>query len=72
MSSASGLVPGKYARVEREWRFLLAGLPDGMPPASARRITDRYLTSTSLRLRLESPHSSGQVPIMPHLHQEYQ
>ncbi len=57
MSSASGLVPGKYARVEREWRFLLAGLPDGMPPASARRITDRHLTSTSLRLR----HISGLV-----------
>src|SRR6266496_1542731 len=55
MSSASGLVPGKYARVEREWRYLLAGLPDGIPPASARRITDRYLTSTSLRLR----HISG-------------
>ena len=55
MSAASGLVPGKYARIEREWRFLLAGLPDGMPPACARRITDRYLTSTSLRLR----HISG-------------
>jgi hypothetical protein len=43
---------GKYARIERERRFLLPGPP---PPAAAaagrRRITDRYLTGTRLRLR---------------------
>ncbi len=51
-------VPGKYARVERERRFLLTGLPGGTPPASARRIIDRYLISTSLRLRhVSSPES---------------
>ncbi len=55
MSPASGLVPGKYARVELEWRFLLASLPGRIRPATARRIIDRYLTGTSLRLR----HISG-------------
>ncbi len=54
-SPASGPVPGKYARVEREHRYLLASLPDEIRPASVRRIIDRYLTSTSLRLR----HTSG-------------
>ncbi len=54
-SPASGPVPGKYARVEREHRYLLASLPDEIRPASVRRIIDRYLTSTSLRLR----HISG-------------
>ncbi|GAA4954294.1 hypothetical protein [Actinoplanes utahensis] len=42
---------GKYARVERERRFLLAAPP---PPAAVtvtRTITDRYLTGTRLRLR---------------------
>lgn len=41
---------GKYARVERERRFLLAAPPAG-PHTEARRITDRYLTGTRLRLR---------------------
>jgi hypothetical protein len=44
------LSPGKYARVERERRFLLAAAPEGLP-GPARRITDRYLTGTRLRLR---------------------
>ncbi|WP_327358246.1 hypothetical protein [Streptomyces sp. NBC_01304] len=42
---------GKYARIERERRFLLAGAP---PPSSVtvtRWITDRYLEGTRLRLR---------------------
>jgi CYTH domain-containing protein len=45
------LVPGKYALVERERRFLLAGMPAGERPAGARQITDHYLIGTSLRLR---------------------
>lgn len=41
---------GKYARVERERRFLLAAAPtDGV--TRARQITDRYLPGTCLRLR---------------------
>jgi len=43
--------PGKYARVERERRFLLAGLPEDQPATAIRKITDRYLIGTALRLR---------------------
>jgi CYTH domain-containing protein len=43
--------PGKYARVERERRFLLAGLPKDQPATAIRKITDRYLIGTALRLR---------------------
>jgi CYTH domain-containing protein len=39
----------KYAVVERERRFLLARLPDGV--VSTVEIVDRYLTGTRLRLR---------------------
>lgn len=46
-----GLVPGKYARVERERRFLLAGLPAGERPTEVRTIVDHYLAGTTLRLR---------------------
>jgi len=42
--------PGKYARVERERRFLLAASPPAEPTAVF-RITDRYLTGTRMRLR---------------------
>jgi CYTH domain-containing protein len=45
------LIPGKYARVERERRFLLSRLPTAERPASVRKITDHYLSGTSLRLR---------------------
>ena len=41
--------PLKYAVVERERRYLLAGLPDGV--TSTRQIVDRYVTGTRLRLR---------------------
>ncbi len=41
---------GKYARVERERRFLLAAPPPEVA-AAPRRIIDRYLTGTRLRLR---------------------
>jgi len=42
---------GKYARVERERRFLLAAPPPLSAVAGSRRITDRYLPGTRLRLR---------------------
>lgn len=51
-SGAGGpVVEGKYARVERERRFLMAGRPSGAGVTAVRRITDRYLTGTRLRLR---------------------
>lgn len=39
----------KYAVVERERRFLLARLPTGV--VTTRRIVDRYITGTRMRLR---------------------
>ncbi|QYJ05092.1 hypothetical protein KUV85_05240 [Nocardioides panacisoli] len=39
----------KYARIERERRFLVAAVPDGV--VERRTITDRYLHDTHLRLR---------------------
>jgi CYTH domain-containing protein len=42
---------GKYARVERERRFLLAAPPPSSAVTDSRRITDRYLPGTRLRLR---------------------
>ncbi|MCC2593756.1 hypothetical protein LKO27_10100 [Tessaracoccus sp. OS52] len=39
----------KYAVIERERRFLVRSLPDGV--VAVRQITDRYLTGTRLRLR---------------------
>ncbi|MFE2431445.1 hypothetical protein ACFXJ5_32495 [Streptomyces sp. NPDC059373] len=50
---------GKYARVERERRFLLAGLPDGTPSGAARSIVDRYVTGTRLRLRQITDEGTG-------------
>jgi len=45
------LSDGKYARVERERRFLLAEPPPASTTTAPRQITDRYLTGTRLRLR---------------------
>ena len=47
---------GKYAQVERERRFLLDHMPPGTRTAEGRRIVDRYLTGTTLRLRHMSDH----------------
>ena len=42
----------KYTRVERERRYLLRGLPDGLEAnAPHAQITDNYVTGTRLRLR---------------------
>lgn len=43
---------GKYARIERERRFLLRELPEGLTRASQHlQIWDNYITKTRLRLR---------------------
>jgi len=42
---------GKYARIERERRFLLVAPPPPPAVTARRRITDRYLPGTRLRLR---------------------
>jgi CYTH domain-containing protein len=41
---------GKYARIERERRFLMGALPDG-PCVRRATIADRYIEGTRLRLR---------------------
>jgi CYTH domain-containing protein len=42
----------KYERVERERRYLLAGLPEGLKLQDEHaQITDNYITGTRLRLR---------------------
>lgn len=50
--------PLKYAVVERERRFLVASLPEGV--TSTREILDRYVAGTRLRLR-EVRHTDGTV-----------
>lgn len=42
-------VPLKYAAVERERRYLITSLPNGV--SSTKEILDRYVTGTRLRLR---------------------
>jgi len=49
-TGAVGPQPPKYALVERERRFLVKRLPPWSPEAE-RRITDRYLGGSRLRLR---------------------
>ncbi len=44
----------KYSRVERERRFLLNHLPTDANVVRTRRITDRYIDGTALRLRQQS------------------
>ncbi len=54
LTDQNTIVPAesKYARVERERRYLLQDLPEGMNRASPHvQITDNYLTGTRLRLR---------------------
>ena len=41
----------KYARIEWERRFLLAGIPNEAKVTRVRRIADRYIVGTRLRLR---------------------
>lgn len=56
MSAADGLESpaahrDKYARVERERRFLLAQVPPGEGAIAVRRLVDRYVNGTRLRVR---------------------
>jgi CYTH domain-containing protein len=45
------MAPSKYARVEIERRFLLAGVPDGEDVRTVHEIDDRYIDATRMRLR---------------------
>jgi len=54
LTDQNTIVPAgsKYARVERERRYLLRDLPEGLTRASPHvQITDNYLAGTRLRLR---------------------
>ncbi len=65
MTEQNGISPdepvrdGKYARVERERRFLLSEPPPAFEADQSRRITDRYLPATRLRLRRVEHGGSG-------------
>lgn len=50
----------KYARIEWERRFLLDHFPSGVNANRVRRISDRYIEGTTLRLRQQSD-NEGQV-----------
>jgi CYTH domain-containing protein len=53
LTEQNTVVPdSKYARVERERRYLLPDLPEGLTRADPHlQITDNYITGTRLRLR---------------------
>jgi len=53
LTDENTIVPeSKYARVERERRYLLKDLPEGLTRADPHlQITDNYITGTRLRLR---------------------
>jgi len=53
LTDQNTLVPeSKYARVERERRYLLRDLPEGMTRADPHvQITDNYITGSRLRIR---------------------
>jgi len=54
LTDQNTIVPAqsKYARLERERRYLLQDLPDGLTRADPHvQITDNYITGTRLRLR---------------------
>src|SRR5438045_5550419 len=53
LTNQNTIVPeSKYARVERERRYLLHDLPEGLSRADLHlQITDNYITGTRLRIR---------------------
>src|SRR6185436_8271205 len=53
LTDQNTMVPeSKYARIERERRYLLEDLPEGMTRADHHlQITDNYITGTRLRIR---------------------
>jgi CYTH domain-containing protein len=62
LTDQNTIVPAesKYARIERERRYLMQELPDGLTRASPHlQITDNYITGTRLRLRkVRNPQSN--------------
>jgi CYTH domain-containing protein len=58
MPQNEDMPPEKYARIERERRFLLTRFPDNAAVVRNRRITDNYIEGTTLRLR-EQNYSDG-------------
>jgi len=54
------MVPSPYAKVERERRFLMVALPDQDDVVARRRIDDRYIEGTRLRLRRVVDLSTGE------------
>ncbi len=58
MSDNHAMRHEKDARIERERRFLLAEFPGGVEVVRRRRIADRYIEGTTLRLR-ESSYDDG-------------
>src|SRR5437016_2569278 len=61
LTDQNTIVPeSKYARVERERRFLLQDLPEGLDRADEHlQITDNYITGTRLRIRkVRNPRSN--------------
>src|SRR5512135_1396301 len=53
--------PHKYARLERERRFLIHQLPQDANVVQIRRIMDSYIEGTTLRLREQS--EDGRDPV---------
>src|SRR3982074_3102646 len=53
LTDQNTIVPeSKYSRIERERRYLLADLPEGLSRADHHlQITDNYITGTRLRIR---------------------
>ena len=53
LTDQNTIIPeSKYARIERERRYLLQDLPEGMTRADPHmQITDNYITGTRLRIR---------------------
>ena len=54
-------VEQKYARIEWERRFLLDRFPRGTVATRVRRISDRYIQGTTLRLRQQSDNDGQNV-----------
>lgn len=54
ISKNENMPQDKYARIERERRFLLAQFPSNAMVVRNRRITDNYIEGTTLRLRKQS------------------
>ena len=60
----------KYARRERERRFLLAGVPDGEAPIRIVAIADRYIRGTRFRLRRSVETTGHDSPVTRRLTQK--